>query len=256
MYNLLSVCVRLFSFALTPMRFSIGRIRCLCVRRKDAGMIKITAETTFAELKEIVPDVSEQRTPIGKALIRSEEPILIRVKEGSGTVTVYENGFFVYSEEDNHTARAVANCKVMRYPKAVGKDAEVKEDIFRDLPFPIVLAQFGMVNLEEQKAKKDGYHHGISLDDEQIRMEERLCVPDFAEELDLDGEGDIWEKRLALLPEAMEKLTEKQREIVQHRYFEEMTVDQAAAVMGITRRAARTHLERAEKNMKKSFENV
>ena len=212
-------------------------------------MKKITADTTFAELKAMVKDASQERTPVGKSLIKSEEPILIRVKEGIGTITVYENGFFVYSEEENHTARAVANCKVMKYPVVEGKPVEVKEEDFQGLPFPIVLSQFGMVNLEDQKKKNDGYHHGISLDDDEIRMEESLCVPDFTERIDADE--DIWEKRLEMLPEAMEKLTEKQREVI-HLYFaEEKTQEQVAEILHIGRTTVQDHYEAALKKLKK-----
>ena len=214
-------------------------------------MKKITADTTFAELKAMVKDASQERTPVGKTLIKSGEPILIQVKEGSGIVTVYENGFFVYSEDGNHTARAVANCKVMKYLVAEGKPVEVKEEDFQGLPFPIVLSQFGMVNLEDQKKKNDGYHHGISLDDDELRMEESLCVPDFTEEL--DKEKDIWEKRLEMLPEAMEKLTEKQREIIKLYFFDEIKQDQIAKSTGVSQpyvaKALKRGLEILEKNL-------
>ena len=212
-------------------------------------MKKITADTTFAELKAMVKDASQERTPVGKSLIKSEEPILIRVKEGIGTVTVYENGFFVYSEEGNHTARAVANCKVMKYPVVEGKPVEVKEEDFQGLPFPIVLSQFGMVNLEDQKKKNEGYHHGISLDDDELRMEESLCVPDFTE--GLDREEDIWEKRKMLLPEIMEMLTERQKEIAFLFYGEKVTQEQIGKLMGISDRVIRYHLNAVEKKFKK-----
>ena len=104
---------------------------------------------------------------------------------------------------------------------------------------------------EDQKKKNDGYHHGISLDDDELRMEESLCVPDFTEEL--DKEKDIWEKRLEMLPEAMEKLTEKQREIIKLYFFDEIKQDQIAKSTGVSQpyvaKALKRGLEILEKNL-------
>ena len=216
--------------------------------------MNITPETSYKTLKTMVPDVSAVHTPKGETLIKSEAEILSRVKQDSATVIVYKNGFFAYIDDRGKvTAHAVANCLVMRYGKAEGGCNEVEETVFENMPFPFVLSQFGMMNIEHQEAVQVSRNENLSLDAENLPNDPRLTVPNFADELDLDGEGDIWEKRLAMLPEALDKLSERQREVVELYYLKKMTEECAAKEMGITRRAMRTHLERALKNLFKNF---
>lgn len=219
---------------------------------------KITSETSYKTLKTMVPDASKEHTPKGQTLVHSNEEILIKVKEGSGTVVVYKNGFFAYIDENGETtARAVENCHVMKYPKAEGGYDPVSEEHFEELPFGLVLSHFGMMNIEDAKRKDVARHENLSLDAENLPNDSRLTVPNFADELELDGEGDIWERRLAMLPEALDKLTVRQREVVVLHFFKKMTQEQIADEVGlnqssVSRRLANA-LERMEKFFKKSF---
>ncbi len=111
---------------------------------------KITPETSYKTLKSMVPDASTVHTPKGEALIRSDSEILVKVKEDGGMVIVYKNGFFAYIDDQGEpTARAVANCHVMKFGKAEGGYEPVDESIFEDMPFPYVLSHFGMMNIED-----------------------------------------------------------------------------------------------------------
>lgn len=205
---------------------------------------KITPETTYKTLKTMVPDASAEHTPKGESLIRSDNEILVKVKEGSGVVIVYKNGFFAYIDEQGEpTAHAVANCRVMKFEKAEGGYEPVKESVFENLPFGYVLSHFGMMNIEDAKRKDVARHENLSLDAENLPNDSRLTVPNFADELDLDGEGDIWEKRLMMLPEALERLTDRQREIIVMRHFTGMTETQIAEATGISRRTVREHID-------------
>ena len=209
---------------------------------------KITPETSYKTLKTMVPDASKIHTPKGETLIKSEAEILIRVKQDSATVIVYKNGFFAYVDDRGKvTAHAVANCHVMRYGRAEGGCNEVEETIFENMPFPFVLSQFGMMNIEHQEAEN------LSLDAEKLPNDPRLTVPNFADELDLDGEGDIWEKRLTMLPEALDCLTDRQREVVEMLYFKKMTQMQIAEVLDIKQQSVMDFKKGALKKMEKIF---
>lgn len=216
--------------------------------------MKITSETSYKTLKTMVPDVNAVHTPKGETLIASDTEILIKVKEGSGTVIVYKNGFFAYIDDQGEpTAHAVANCHVMKFGKAEGGFEPVEESVFENLPFGYVLSHFGMMNIEDAKRKAVNRHENLSLDAENLPNDPRLTVPNFADELDMDGEGDIWEKRLTMLPEALDILSDRQREAVELYYLKHLTEECVAKEMGITRRAMRTHLERALNNLFKFF---
>lgn len=214
----------------------------------------ISAHTSFKELKALLPDASSIQTPKGGSLVKSDRTVLIKVRENCGTIIVYANGFFAYiDDQDGPTARAVSNCRVMKYPKADGGVDTVPEEVFQDLPFPFVLSHFGMMNIEDKKRKDTARHENLSLDADVLPNDPRLAVPNFADELDLDGEGDIWEKRLTMLSEALDKLTDRQREIIEMRHFAGLAESQIAESLGISRRTVREHIEAAHKKMWKNF---
>lgn len=216
---------------------------------------KINAETSYKNLKAMVPDATAVHTPKGETLINSDREILIRAQEGSGTVIVYEDGFFAYIDDQGEvTARAVANCHVMKFEKAKGGFKTVPEVEFENLPFSIVLSHFGMMNIEDKKRKEVRRSENLSFDGGTLPNDPRLSIPNFADELDLDGDGYIWEKRLAHLPEALERLTDRQREIIKMLYFKKMTQEQIADTTGISRRTVREHIKSAQKKIKKIIE--
>ena len=215
---------------------------------------KITIETSYKTLKNMVPDASAVHTPKGETLIASDSEVLIKVKEGSGTVIVYKNGFFAYIDDQGEpTAHAVANCHVMKFGKAEGGFEPVEESVFENLPFGYVLSHFGMMNIEDAKRKAVKRHENLSLDAENLPNDPRLTVPNFADELDLDGEGDIWEKRLAMLPEALECLTARQREVVILHFKKKKTQREIAKILGIWHSTVEEHMELALKKLQKYF---
>ena len=215
---------------------------------------KLTSETSYKTLKTVVPDASAVHTPRGEALVASDAEILIQVKEGSGTVIVYKNGFFAYIDENGEpTARAVANCRIMKYPKVEGGYDSVQESEFEELPFGLVLSHFGMMNIEDKKRKNVVRHENLSLDAENLPNDPRLTVPNFADELDLDGEGDIWEKRLAQLPEALERLKPKQRDVIIMRFIKKMTLEQISRKVGGDKASVLRMIERTLKKLQKNF---
>lgn len=222
--------------------------------RKGQLIMKITPETSYKTLKNMVPDASAEHTPKGESLLRSDNEILIKVKEDSGVVIVYKNGFFAYIDEQGEpTAHAVANCHVMKFGKAEGGFEPVEESVFENLPFGYVLSHFGMMNIEDAKRKAVKRHENLSLDAENLPNDPRLTVPNFADELDLDGEGDIWEKRLVQLPEALERLKPKQRDVIIMRFIKKMTLEQISRKVGGDKASVLRMIERTLKKLQKNF---
>ena len=94
---------------------------------------KITADTTYSELKAMVPDVSDQHTPQGKTLAASDEPILTEVQEGNIHITVYKNGFFTAKDDRGRiTARAVHNCSTLYLPTSSGGFTAIPESEYKE----------------------------------------------------------------------------------------------------------------------------
>lgn len=236
--------------------------------RKESKMQKITSNTIYSELKAMVPDRTADTTPKGKTLIKSEEAVLISVKEDGKTITVYENGFFTYQDEEERvTARAVWNCSQMRYKDVLGNIETVSEEHFSDLPFPIVLAHFGDRNIEWQIEDEKRRNQGLSLDGGEVNLhgsgkegvkkqiDQGLVTPDFSDvcdrELDGEPEVDAREQMISTCKKAWAKLTEKQREAMTLCYVEGLTQEEAAVRLGIGQRSISDRIEGALKKLKK-----
>lgn len=237
---------------------------------------QITPNTTYSDLKAMVPDATGQRTPAGKDLISDpNQKVLISVKEDNHTIIVYESGFFAYIDyEGRPTARAVHNCSTMYFPDGNGKFKAVPESEYKDkegnpLPFTVILEHFGERNIEDQERQKKKRKHAISLDGDinymkvsgkhsgtKGQLDEKLVKQDFADRLCdiLDGtqfEKTPHQKMLEALPAAMNMLTAKQREVVLLYYGKGMTEEQVAAEIGISRDSVHDRLEGAKKKFEK-----
>ena len=215
--------------------------------------INLTKDSSYRDLKALVPDKSDDHTPMGKTLIKSDERVLIRVKQDSATITVYESGWFAYQDDRGRiTARAVSNCNTMYYPSVLGKVDTVKEDDFADLPFPLVLSHFGARNIADQVNKAYQYHNCISLNDEKVKLTEELKTPDFTVSLDLNGE-ELKKQNKKILADAMKALKPNQRTAVWMRFAEKKTYEQIAKVVGGDKTSAYRMIQRALKKLKKFF---
>ena len=171
----------------------------------------ITAETTYTELKAMVPDVSGQKMQ-GRTLVKSDVPKLITVQDSGLEITVYENGFFTAQDDLGRvTARAVWNCEAMTFETVCGQSESVTEEVYGSLPFPMVLSHFGQMNLEDQEDQKVKRHHGISLSEDNVEETEELSTPDFSDEVcdRMSGEED----EVSVLKRAMGALSGRQREV-------------------------------------------
>ena len=226
-----------------------------------AANSKITAETTYTELKVLVPDATSIHTPDGKVLINdSDQKVLISVEEDGGIVTVYENGFFTFQDDlGRPTARAVHNCSTMYFPTAEGRFESVSEDVFGNMPFAVVLAHFGERNIEDQIAKQNARKQAVSVDGEH-KVTKELQTPDFSDALcdALDGtkpEKTRRQRMIEAVPEVLGKLTEKQKEVVELYYGENLTEEQIAQRIGISRDSVHDRIEGAEKKFKKFSRN-
>ena len=74
-----------------------------------AANSNITPDTTYTQLKALVPDARNIRTPQGRTLVKSDVPVLISVEDSGLTISVYQNGFFTAQDDRGRvSARAVA----------------------------------------------------------------------------------------------------------------------------------------------------
>lgn len=63
-------------------------------------------------------------------------------------------------------------------------------------------------------------------------------------------------RRLALLREAIAKLPRRQQEVLHLVFYQELTVEEAAGVMGVSLGSARTHYDRGKRRLGEWLENL
>ena len=216
-----------------------------------AAISKITAETTYSQLKALVPDATGQKMQ-GRTIIKSDVPKLITVEDSGLTISVYENGFFTAQDDrERVTARPVWNCEAMTFEAVCGKPESVTEEVYGSLPFPMVLSQFGQWNLDHAEEEREAYHGAVSLSEGNVKETEELSTPDFADEVveRLDGKEDEG----SVLKRALDSLTEAQLKVVKLTYYKKKDQKQIAALMGISQQMVSKHLVAAQKKIKKFF---
>ena len=250
-----------------------------------AANSKITAKTTYTELKAMVPDArklrtedgKKMRTPSGKALISdSKQKVLVSVKENGHVITVYESGFFAYQDYRGVTARAVHNCETMYFPNGEDGFIAIPESEYKDadgngLPFSVILEHFGDRNLQNQEAQRDKRKYAVSIDGgirymkvsgihsgAKGQLDEALVSRDFADAAcdrvcGTKGEKSQYRRMVEAVPEALDKLTNRQREVFLLYYVDRMTQKQIAEKIGIKQQSVQEALKAAEKKFKKYF---
>jgi len=216
-----------------------------------AANFKITADTTYSQLKSMVPDVSGKKIQ-GRTLIKSNVPKLISVEDSGLLITVYENGFFTAQDDRGRvTARAVWNCECMTFEAVCGQSESVTEEVYGSLPFPMVLSHFGQMNLDHAADEREAYHGAVSLSEGNVKETEELSTPDFSDAVvdRLSGEPNEG----SVLKRDLDSLTEKQKEVMELCYVRGLTWDAAAERLGISRDSVADRISGAKKKLAKFF---
>ena len=108
-------------------------------------------------------------------------------------------------------------------------------------------------NGDSRQESKNDYSLNAPASDNNLLFSVR---PEHEIREELESEEKARQKRIALVREALKTLTSKQKEILILVHLKNMTQEEVADVLCISRRTLREHLDTAEKKFKKFFENT
>ncbi len=216
----------------------------------------VTQSTTFGELKRLLPSTGTGRVP-GITKLRETAVVVLHTRTESGVLEVFDNGFYTYMENGHTTVYAVDRCTVLEWYSCTGEKLTSKDANVSELPWTMPLEIAGYNRLEHngdsRQESKNDYSLNAPASDNNLLFSVR---PEHEIREELESEEKARQKRIALVREALKTLTPKQKEILILVHLKNMTQEEVADALCISRRTLREHLDTAEKKFKKVFENT
>lgn len=201
---------------------------------------------TFRQLKEMVGSGMGHRTPTARQLKDSgEEPVAVREIGPDGSLSVYPNGYAVYSNGSGTTVVSIGECGEYTYRFHDGEDGLTTESrlLLDGDDWSIAVALKGEEQIEANLMNRKGDRKGsrqYEEDWEHIWVEEEM--PDVLEAV----------IQRDMLSELMDCLTDRQREVVTAYFFDELTQQQIADKLEISKPAVNKAINGALSAMRKN----
>jgi RNA polymerase sigma factor (sigma-70 family) len=136
-----------------------------------------------------------------------------------------------------------------------GRDRELAEDVLQTAYLRVLSGAarfdggssfktwvFGVIRMIARAEKRRTWLWGSR----HRHTDAALAVPDATARVDASVENA---DRAAVLVRAMRRLSSRQREILQLVFYHDLTVEEAASVMGVSVGSARTHYDRGKKSL-------
>ena len=217
-------------------------------------IIDLSGITTFGELKKVLPSTGTCRVP-GINQLRKKANVLLRRETDSGIIEIYDNGFFTFEECGRPTVYGVDRCERRETYTYSGKRVAGEEDPdFSPYPWEMILESAGTARLAHNSESREEYQEEISIDAPESENNIALSVRPEHEIREEEEAMAEWRKaRIERLRHSMEKLTDRQREILTLYYVEEMTQEEIAAKLGVRQQSVLDVLNAGRKKMQKNF---
>ena len=234
------------------------------VNTTNSTTIDLSGITTFGELKNALPSTGITRVP-GVKQLKKKASVLLRKVTETGSIEIYDNGFFTYEEFEKVTVFGVDRCECPELysyngrkerggKEYVGKERGRKMEDFSEYPWDLILVSAGEARLYHNADSREEYQSEISMDAPESENNIALSVKPEHEIREEEEAAAKWRaERLKRLRKSMEKLTDRQREVVILYYVNKMTQMQIAEKLGIRQQSVLDFLGAARKKMQKNF---
>ena len=213
-------------------------------------IIDLSTITTYGELKKALPTTGLIRVP-GINQLRRRATLLLRRETGSGTIEIYDNGFFVFEECGRQTVYGVDRCESPETYNNNGSAGTEAPD-FEPYPWEMILEAAGAARLAHNSDSRQDYQSEISLDAPASENNIAFSVmPEDEVREKEEAEAARRREMIRSMGRGLEMLKPRQREIIMLRYVEQLTFEEIGERMNISKGTAHTNLERALKKAQK-----
>ena len=223
-------------------------------KQEPKSVNSIPGKLTLRELIEIVPDTGDSKVPTFRQLCEGGDTILFAVKTEKFQLFVYTSGWFAYRVGRFVTVQGIHRCtENLEYRYQDGTVATIGGASFMDSPCMVRLALEGERRLAHNQLAREKQKHVYSYDNLSSESADLCDSVDIAEEL---ANRDEWKGLHQSLLQALEQLTEKQKQAIYLYFIEERTQQEIADMLGCKRQTVNEAIRSALQKMKKLMENA
>ena len=216
--------------------------------------INLSNITTYGELKNALPTTGTGRVP-GINQLRNRAKVLLRRDTGGSVIEIYDNGFFTFEECDKLTVFGVDRCeRPEMYTYSGKREVGMEKQDFGPYPWDIILESAGCARLSHNQDSREEYQEEYSLDAPGSENNVAFSVkPEHEIREEEEAAAEYKAARLARLRKSMKKLTDRQRQILNLYYVEELTQEEIADRLGIRQQSVLDVLKAGRKKMQKNY---
>lgn len=179
--------------------------------------------------------------------MQSGEKILVSCTAAGATVTVYENGYVLYRNEEGVTVFPFPECADYSYESTcAGSEGTVMDESFENADWYLRLVLEGEDHLSNNSDRRY-YSHTVSYSAEAEDWQEILDPVGSAEDILFARESEEMALR------SLDFLTVKQRHVVIENVLNEKPYIRIADDLGVSRQAVRDMMGKAMRQMRKRY---
>ena len=221
---------------------------------------------TLRELKKLITNHKKgEKLPSRKKLESMNSNIILQLNIGTQELTVYQNGFAIYSNlvgtKTRYTVFSVEKLE-LRYEFSKNPNPPIRLSdypAFDNYEAGEILMMCGQDRLDYNTYNREQNHTKQTLDSSGNYYAPQYCAPkklsstrrDFTDDVVEHLSPEIEKNYSQELKEAMSHLKEKQMEVIQLYFYHDMTQQQIADKLGISRSSVQDRLDGALKKLRK-----
>ena len=211
----------------------------------------IDSSTTFGELRNMLPSTGNRRVP-GVKQLRGKADLLLKKETASGTIEIFDNGFFIFEECGKSTVYGVDRCASMKTYDSYAK-SEMTDEL-DPYPWDLILESAASARLGHNAESREQSQSEISIDAEESQSNPALSVrPEHEVKEEEEAAAEMRAAKIARMKKAMEKLTDRQREIMSLYHIQKLTQEEIAAKLGIRQQSVLDVLKAGKRKIQKYF---